>query len=60
MVLEVFIKTEVMNENDMAGTFSKVNLVQLLIKQVILAIEGDSFCRKLWHLLDPEEYHQQA
>lgn len=31
-MLEFFIKTEVMNENDMAGTFSKVNLMQLLIK----------------------------
>lgn len=44
-----------MNENDTAGTFSKVNLMQLLIKIVFLAIEWDSFCRKLWHLLDPEE-----
>lgn len=54
-MLEFFIKTEAMNENDMAGTVSKVNLMQLLIKQVFLAIQWDSFCRKLWHLLDLEE-----
>lgn len=39
MMIEVFIKTEIMNENDMAGTISKGNLMQLLIKHVFLAIE---------------------
>jgi len=33
---EFFVKAEAMNENDMVGTFSKISLMQLLIKQEIL------------------------
>lgn len=32
-MIDFFVKTEAMNENDMVGTFSKICLMQQLIKK---------------------------